>query len=385
MKPLRDLVLIKKEKNIQEEKTSSGLYIINGETAEYNFKDDEDISMNVLHKKNNTTKDLNNKLIEHARKKSGNHIEFYPGGGNIKFSELEKNEKLKDLIYGRGTNKAKIISTGCDCSFVVDGDEIIYNKSAGLIPYEDNQYIVSESQILAVVRDGWTIIHPEFVLVKITAEARANVFKKKIVTQDGGESFLFLPTVNDPSDGRYSQFFVTCGEVIQVGGKVKNAIPGDIAILNYLCDTNDNIIVGYDGEDKLIAVRGLTTRYDSDEIVYQNRHTRRDQIVHLTGDYKDVTEIIAVIRNEELVPFEPYVFLDHQSTIVTKKTASGIEYTVDEKILERTIIASSKESDKRCGISKGKRVLVDDFDIFLIELEGRKISAVNDIDIIAGV
>ncbi len=90
-----------------------------------------------------------------------------------------------------------------------------------------------------------------------------------------------------------------------------------------------------------------------------------------------------MLRGDRLIPIEPYVLLEHKDTIVDMKTPSGIEYKVDEKILQRKVLAVSSESENNFGIQAGKTILIDDFDCFDIFVEGHKITAFNDVDIIA--
>lgn len=382
MKPLRNLVLVSQNTVSKEEKTSSGLVIVTGDSANYNFKDDEYTKADVVHNKKATKKDLTGRLIEASKKATGNHLEFYPGGGDVNMSALETNERLKDLVWGRKHNSGNILSAGDGCRFFKEGDNIIYKKSAGkcdMSEHGEGLILIEENEILVKKEGDKFTVHPDCVIVKITKESRDKLFKKTFINDKGEECFLLIPAPTDAADERHSQFFVVCGEIMMAGDNTKNIQPGDTAILDHTVDGNDNIIIGYEGEDKLIVVTAVTSRHTDYQIVHTER---RSQIVFSPGDYKETSSILGVIRGEELMAVDPFVFINHESTVVSLQTKSGIYYTKDKKIVERTILSISKESENRVPVTKGDKVLVDDFDIFDVLIDGKRICCINDIDII---
>ncbi len=384
MKPLRDLILVQRQDLRKEEKTESGLYLVTGEAANYNFKEDEDVMSTVVNKKTPTQKEFIGKLVETSKKKHGKHFEFYPGGGDVNLSKIETNERLKDIIFGRKDNSGKIIEVGDECKHFKKDETIIYKKHSEVYDMSGvgkDYVLVQEKDVLVKKENGNYFVHPDYVIVKISKESRDNVFRKKLIDDNGKEVFLFIPAPTDKSDERHSQFFVTCGEIYGVGSNIKEVEVGDTAILNYLVDNEDDIIIGYEGEDKLIVTTAITTRHETDYIVYANRRSPRDQIVSSKGDYIETCQLLGVVRNNELLPRDPYVFISHESTIVSKTTKSGIQYKVDEKIIKRKILALSEVSKKRCGLEVGEWVIMDDFDVFSITLDDKIISAINDIDI----
>lgn len=382
MKPLRDLVLVSQNSVSKEEKTASGLVLLSSEAANYNFSDDGVMKMDVVHKKEATKKDLTGRLIEASKKATGNHLEFYPGGGQVNMAALENNERLKDIVWGRKHNSGTIISKGNKCNFFKEGDEVIFKKSAGkhdVSSEAEDHILIQESDILVKKEGDKYTVAPESIIVKISKESRDNVFKRKFKNENGEDCFLFIPAPTDEADERHPQFFVTCGQVVLVGEKVKSIQAGDTCILDYSVDNNENIIIGYEGEDKLIVVNAVTTRHTDYEVVHTERRT---QIVSSPGDYKETSSVLGVIRGEELISIDPFVFINHESTVVSQQTASGIHYTEDKKIVERTILAISKESEDLMKVRQGEKILVDDFDLFDLHLDGRTICCINDIDII---
>lgn len=377
MKPLRDLILVKEKKEFSGEKTDSGLYLISGSENNYNFKQDEDLRYDVMHREKGTKESLNNRLIEASKKRNGTYIEFFPGTEDVNLTQLEGNEALKDLVFGRSGNTGIVEEIGDGVDWVKKGDEVIFKKS-GIIPFEKNLFFLEEKSVVAANNN----IPPKCVVVKITKESRDNVFKRTVKTDSGETVNIFLPAAIDKMDERHSQFFVTCGEVMAVGEDVIEVKVGDIAILDYTQDNNEEIILRYEGEDKLIVVSAVST-FHTDNYEVEPANKRR-QIVWQKGDIKELSNVLGVIRNGELSAVYPFVFLNHESTIISRKIASGIEYQEDQKILEREVLAISEFSPI---VNKGGRVWVDDFDIFdvvLFDKEGQemRVSCVNDIDLL---
>lgn len=334
MKPLRDLVLIELEDAVKEEKRPSGIILLSTENNRYQIGDAESV--------------------------------------------------LQDLISKPKMNKGKILSIGrfCDCFSV--WETVIYKKDSetSIIDVDGKRCaLVKEGSVLCGVTENGYKVHDDFVLVKITKEAREALFNKKIKRHDGTEVLLFIAGDKGKEDESSSKYFVSCGEIISVGGNVEGVKSGDLGLLNYLCDNDDSIIVGYDGEDKIIAVRAITTRHKDENVFYGNGRSR-DQKVWEAGEYDEMSSLYGAVSGNELIAIEPFVFLRHEETKVMKVGTGGIIFEEDEKIIKREVLAASKISKQNYQIGSGDTVIVDDFDVFMIEYNGNKISAVNDCDIL---
>lgn len=336
LKPLRNGVLVEQEEVVQEQQTKSGIILLKSDFNLFNYDDD--------------------------------------------------NAKVSAMMWKDKQNKGVVISVGDECSFVSKGDKVIYRKKTEIQFFEDIKKdcpLVSEDNILVKERDGIKMVHPNCVVVKITKESRDALFFKKIMKDDGSEIDFIIDTPAENEDERSARIFVSTGIIISVGSNIKNVKPGDIGILEYILDNDESIIIGYENEDKIIVVNAVTTRHEEDNIVYANRKIKKNQTVWKRGDYNVTSGLLGVIRNKELISVDPYVFLNHESTLISKVSAAGILYSEKQKILKREILAISEESKKRINAANGDKVLVDDFDLFDIVIDGKKISAINDIDIIS--
>lgn len=378
MKPLINAFIIEVVDPIKERMTESGIYIAEGGHLD-NFSEFEESFADTPFKKKFEKSDLTNKLIEASKRKRG-LIDTIDSTENKRIYE----EKVRRIIDHKKGNYGKIIICGEGCKYFKEGDFVFYRGQTEVFKYnkDDKEYvIVMEKHILSKKENEKYIPHPDFVLVKITKESRESLFTKKIKRDDGSEVSLFITVDEDKIQDRKSEIFVSAGEIVTVGENVKDVFPNDVALLHYLLDNNDDIIIGYDGPDKLIIVDAITTRHEEDNVVYSNRKSNRDQIVWNKGDYDNLSSLIGVVRNNELIPREPFVFLEHKETVVGKVTRSGILYYDKEVVLEREVLAISSESVNEYQVNKGMKVLVNDFDTFSVKIGDQKVSCVNDIDI----
>lgn len=336
MKPLRDGVLIKQDEGAKEEKTSSGLILLKSDFDLYQF------------------------------------------GDGVK--------KVEDILHKTRPNTGIVIAVGAECDFLRGNESVVFKKTSGA-PTGEN-IIVEGGDVLAVKgMFGVLLAAPNYVIVKVSKESRDSLFIKKGVRDDGRPYELFVQPPPEKEDEKASQFFVAVGEIVSVGSAVAEIQIGDIGLLDYRCDNDESIIVGYDGEDKLIAVSAVSKRHMDTRIEYANRkHEKsRNQIVYEKGEYEFTSDLLGAIRGDKLIAVAPYVFLVHEDTMVSKKSESGIVYMVDEKIINRRVLAVSLDTLNEYGVRAGQTVMVDDFDVFDVVVDGRRISAINDVDLMATV
>lgn len=237
-----------------------------------------------------------------------------------------------------------------------------------------------------ITNDGINIskmkVNPRRVLVRIKSEERENVFLGKEITTEQGKTVRLIKTIDcDPSIDRKSALFVREGEVVQVGRYVENIKIGDIAILDYKVDNDESIVVGWVGNDKIVAPISLT-EYESKEIVYHaNRQTLKDTVVAKEGDIKSVSDIIGVLRKGQFHAQDPYIIMQYKLPTEKKETLSGIVYDERHKYLDLEVLAVSEISRRKYGIVKGSFVKVLEQDTFRVDTSKTIILVCNDSDV----
>jgi co-chaperonin GroES (HSP10) len=244
------------------------------------------------------------------------------------------------------------------------------------------------------------------VLVRISDKSIQDIYSKEITRNDGTKTKLFLTVPASDKDDRQSQLFVRTGVVISVGPgryhpetgdrmEMPNIKNGDTVILSYEVFNDEKNFVGMDGEDKVVWVSANTIYHTADKWAYADRSMTlgrdrsgqpkmfkndKDQLVWRKGDIDEISQIIGMIRGDKLIANDPYIFLNHAPTQREAKTKSGIIHTDKEEILERTVLATP--GDKWKGMKQGDTVLVSEVDTFDIVLSDKKLTCVNDTDIL---
>ena len=238
------------------------------------------------------------------------------------------------------------------------------------------------------LRDRWVScsnfmkILGDKIFVKISNEEKEKLFKKKIRRDDGSEVELFINVpATDHADERTHSLFVQTGIIVGVGHLVEGIEPGDIAILDFQVSNLVSNFVYKDGEDEVFWINATTTYHKADQVAYANRRSPKDQIVFKKGDYDEMSMLLGIVRGERLIARQPYVFLHHEENSRMVVSEAGLILKEEDKVLSRKVLSVSLKTTEMMGIRNGDEIMVDDRDIFDVTIDGRKMSAVNDVDV----
>ncbi len=228
------------------------------------------------------------------------------------------------------------------------------------------------------------------ILVRISEKSIQDIYSKEIVRNDGTRTKLFLTVPASDKDDRQSQLFVRTGTVINKGPAASSIVMGDVVILSYDAFNDERKFVGMDGDDKIIWVHANTAYHKDNLVAHADRQemngrriNRKDQRVWDRGDIDEISQVIGIIRGDKLIANDPYIFLNHEAIDTQRKTESGILHHADKQkmILERAVLAVPG-SGVWYGIAEGDNVMVNESDMFDIVLQDRKITCVNDTDVL---
>jgi len=221
------------------------------------------------------------------------------------------------------------------------------------------------------------------ILLRITSEHRESIYTKQIVRDDGSKVTLFKTIKVDEIDEAYNSKFVQTATVEKVNPNEKNIQVGDIAIIDYtVCNSSSNFFCK-DGDDDLFLVNANSTYHKETLVVDANRRITKPTIVYYAGDVDELSPILGLIRGGELISNSPYVFLEHEESVIQKVSAFDILYTEEEKTYQRKVISSPIYLNKQIPINKGDILLLDDRDVFPVILNDKKIDCVVDTDVLA--
>lgn len=294
-----------------------------------------------------------------------------------------------DQFSKKNVIKCEVVYDNPGIPFLKAGDRILVNPQKGsktVIDGDEFSFITKEQYIAKIEKDGTYVVPPDCVMVKISAEDREKLYTKWVVRNDGSKVQLFIQPDYSNDVTQRSKIFVNVAEVVQIGSSVKGIEIGDTAILDYTIDNDvDNVLYYDDDKNKFIVVQATTILHQYDEWAYATRKSPRDVKVSAKGDIQTVSPILGLIRKDKLIARFPYIFLEHLPTVVKKESALvGIVYEEHEFILERKILSVSPESEKRYGMKENQKVILQDPDMFDINLGEGKIQAVIDNDVMLG-
>lgn len=294
-----------------------------------------------------------------------------------------------DEFSGKNVCFAEIVYDNPNIPYLKKGDRICMNPLKGTraaMDYEDYTIITKEQYIAKVDKDGRYIVPPDSLMIKMMREDRDALFSKWIVRNDGTKVQLFLQSEPEKSSDRSSSIYISSGEIVQVGSEVKGINEGDIAILDYTVDNfTDNILYFDDEGNKFIVVDATTTFHSGDHWVYASRNNPRDTLVSKKGDLDIISPVLGIVRNEELIARQPYVFINHLSNVVKKKSTFGITYEEEEEVMERTVLSVSEKSGIKYGIKDGQIIMAKDSDVFDIKIKDYFIQAILDQDVLLSI
>lgn len=222
------------------------------------------------------------------------------------------------------------------------------------------------------------------IFVRISHKQREDIFKHTFMGANGKETFLFLPDIGE-STLKKRVFYVQTGVVESVGVGCNNITIGDIAILDYTVADDKTRFIYSDDEGDVYWVNAHTTYHDTTMVAFANRKSPKDQIVYTSGDIDELSPLLGLVRNGELIPIQPYVFLEHKDNVFQKSTLVGITYEETQQVFVRKVLCAPQESLVTPKVKNGDNVLVRDFDIFMVTLDGRKLDCIVDTDILADV
>lgn len=207
---------------------------------------------------------------------------------------------------------------------------------------------------------------PDRILIKITRKQMDDLISKEIILDDGTKKRLFFePILHDPGyDRRYRQN-VSVGEIIGVGDNVGGVKVGDVIILDYLVSADEtDDLVGFFNKDRVISILAETTYHkDSAPIIHGHAGW-------IEGDFDNISRILGVVRGDNLIPFDPYVFLEYKSDLLKIVSIHGENIRSKESVYERTVLSVPEG----CSYKSGDVIRIKNEDLFEREVNGHTIS-----------
>jgi hypothetical protein len=206
---------------------------------------------------------------------------------------------------------------------------------------------------------------PNRVLIKITAKQMQDLISKEITKPDGTKTRLFFePILFDKPYERSFRQNVSIGEIIGVGIDVHDVEVGDIAILDYLTTGLLDDTIGWVNGDQLISIIAHTTYHENSSVMINGRQA------WVKGDYDHVSRIFGLVRGDELIPFDPYVFMEYKPDYLKILSMRGEAMRETAPVVIRKVISAPED----CIWKSGDEVFLKKDDWFDREINGRMIA-----------
>jgi len=216
-------------------------------------------------------------------------------------------------------------------------------------------------------------VHPDRLLIKITAADWGNLFSVWIRRNDGSQVQLFTDMEEDAAYEKRFQQNVSVGTIVAAGTNVEGILKGDVAIIDYLVTGADDSLIGVTNGNRLIAIPAKTTYYTEDALPYVD-----GKKAWVVGDYDIVSPLLGVVRMGKLIARRPYVFLKYEKAEQLKVSASGAMYEETEPICTREVISAHPDT----GLKDGDKVALREANLFFRLIDGRTISVIFEEDIL---
>lgn len=216
-------------------------------------------------------------------------------------------------------------------------------------------------------------VHPDRVLIKITAAEWNHLFSIWVKRDDGTSVQLFTDIEEDESFDRRFQQNVSVGSIVASGKNVEGILKGDVAIIDYLVTAADESMVGVTNGNRLVAIPAKTTYHTEDAAPFVD-----GKKAWVTGDYDTISPLLGVVRMGKLIARRPYVFLKYEKAEQLKVSEAGTIYEEVEPICTREVISAHPDT----GLKDGDKVVLKEANLFFRAIDGKTISIIFEEDIL---
>lgn len=241
------------------------------------------------------------------------------------------------------------------------------------------------------------------IFIKITKEDRESVENILVNKKDGTKSSIIMALPSYENVHQYD-YAVRHGMVTEVSPSVKHINKGDRVIFMPQIDFDEQYLISDDDNGKTVWADAVTTFHTEDNVKYGYQgNMERRQLVWAYGDIENLSMIVAIIRNNQIIPNTPYVICEPEesekeidlsdvirgdklieSSVMTL-SSGGLWLPPEKKkafngksIIQRTVISSSDPS-----ILPGTKILVKEESEFTYNVFGQKLCLCYSMDILA--
>lgn len=219
------------------------------------------------------------------------------------------------------------------------------------------------------------------ILIHFSQERINDIFFTTVVKNDGTVSRLEISTPAEDIDDRASTLFAEIGEVIGVGSEIKHIIVGDTAILDYNLFNDVRKLISEDQSGRTYIVDPVTKYHKEENIAYSEQDNERNQLVWNMGEVEEMSQLLAIVRDGELIANDPFVFLKYEEKEEVNDCGT-LGYVYSPEVVTRKVLSISSIGTRKYDVKNGDSVLVREPDTFTVKINDKLVSCCNDEDLL---
>lgn len=219
------------------------------------------------------------------------------------------------------------------------------------------------------------------IFVRFSQERINAIFFTTVKKDDGTTQRLEINVPAEDIDDRLSTLYAETGIVEQVGSAIDYIKVGDTAILDYNLFNDERKIISEDENGRVYIVDQTTTYHKERNVAFATRNIPKNQLVWEKGEIENLSQLLAIVRDGELIANHPFVFLNHLPE-ETQRQVGKLKYLENPEVIERQILAVSDLSAKKYDVKNGDIISVRTLDTFTVMLNNQPITCCNDEDLL---
>ena len=220
---------------------------------------------------------------------------------------------------------------------------------------------------------------PGYAIVEILKEDHDRKFFKEVKV--GKETRML--SISLQAAGIYDEHFsqgVSLARVVSRGDGVDWIGDGDTVVIDYTVDTKGGKLISDENGVKLVRANAVNEYYTDTKLIPQDVFSRSDTYDHKPGDLKSAATIFGVVKDHEIIPNYPYVFLKYTKLGDYEVGPNGlIVPSSNRDIVIREVLFTHPDSPMK----PGDKVMVDFYGLYEREVGGELISIAMHDDIYA--
>lgn len=217
------------------------------------------------------------------------------------------------------------------------------------------------------------------VLVRINKDDKRKVFEVDMENANGEIVSMITSLAAGSETDEYFSQSVHVGDVMAVADDVTLFKKGDVAVLDYLVDSEEKYIAYIENDEKYIVLKADTTYHQDDRIAYASMNQRTDTFTWRKGDVENPSLLFGLIRDGLLIANNDYILLEHKNLTWKGNNKTGLSFWETEGDMVIRKVISAPASSK---VKAGNMIVVETFALLERSIQNYNFDIVMEIDLL---